>query len=52
MNRLMYRWWIITAAYFGVALYLTLLSYLPKLLEQEKEESPPKPSPEKKDENI
>ena len=52
MNRLMYRWWVILAVYFGVTFYLTLLSYLPKLLEQKKKESPDEPSSEKKDENV
>ena len=52
ISRSMDRWWVIFAAYFGITLYLTFLSYLPKLLEQEKKESPPNPSPEKTDENI
>jgi hypothetical protein len=52
MNRLMYRWWVVAGAYFGATLYLTFLSFLPKLLEQEKKESPDEPSPEKKDENV
>jgi hypothetical protein len=52
MNRIMYRFWVVLATCGGASVYLVLLWNLPKLLEQEKKESPHNPSPEKKDENI
>lgn len=56
LSRITYRWWVVFAVCVGANLFLLLLSYLPKLLEkeleEEKKESPPNPSPDKKGENI
>lgn len=52
-NSIVPRWWLVSLACVGASAYLCFLYYgLPKLLYEEKKESPDEPSPEKKDENI
>jgi TRAP-type C4-dicarboxylate transport system permease small subunit len=46
------RWWLVALVCLGATTYLLLLYWLPKLLDQEKKDSPDEPSPEKKDENV